>query len=221
MRYSDLVHAFRLSPVVSLDEIRAMDAHFHRRRLNDWQKKGYLQKIVKGHYLFTGRTPDFATRCHIANRIYPLSYVSFQTALLHYGLIPAVSEVMIVSAASRRTYTFETQVGQFHNHHLKADIMFGYETTTINGISFSMANLEKALLDYLYINSNIIKKEHFRELNINPDVFYHHLDLKRLQEYLMKFQSPTLTRRTIRLIRFMAKHTQNTERQNSPTSGEF
>ena len=53
MRYLDLKNSLRDYPVFSLSDIKQLDPNFHRRRLNEWQDSGYIQKIVKGHYIFT------------------------------------------------------------------------------------------------------------------------------------------------------------------------
>ncbi len=70
----------------SIADIRAAHGDFDRRRLSEWQKKGYIKKIVKGYYLFSEVNIDESMLSAIANKIYKPSYISFETAMSHYRL---------------------------------------------------------------------------------------------------------------------------------------
>jgi ATP-dependent DNA helicase RecG len=43
MKYLDLIHYFKNYPIFSLTDIKKIDNGFHRRRLNEWQDKGYIK----------------------------------------------------------------------------------------------------------------------------------------------------------------------------------
>jgi len=38
--------------VFNLNDIRKVDNRFDLRRLNEWQKKGYIKMVRRGHYAF-------------------------------------------------------------------------------------------------------------------------------------------------------------------------
>ncbi len=38
--------------VFSLNDIRKFELKFDRRRLNEWQNKGYIKKLRRGFYIF-------------------------------------------------------------------------------------------------------------------------------------------------------------------------
>ena len=80
MRFIQFKEQLKDFTVFSLADIRMMDGTFHRRRLNEWQEKGYIKKIVRGYYMFSDVNISEPVLYEIANRIYPPSYVSFETA---------------------------------------------------------------------------------------------------------------------------------------------
>ena len=80
MNYIQFRNALRDFPVFSTSDIRVAFENFDRRRLSEWQKKGYIIKVIKGHYLFADVDIDETTLSAIANKIYRPSYISFETA---------------------------------------------------------------------------------------------------------------------------------------------
>ena len=53
MQYLDLKKYFKDFTVFSLTDVKRIDAAFHRRRLNEWQDKGHIKKIIRGYYIFS------------------------------------------------------------------------------------------------------------------------------------------------------------------------
>jgi hypothetical protein len=53
VRFVQFKEAMQPFTLFSLSDIRRIDSSFYRARLNDWQDKGYIQKIIKGYYRFT------------------------------------------------------------------------------------------------------------------------------------------------------------------------
>lgn len=120
-------------------------------QLSQWQKKGYLRKLKKGLYFLSEtkiEDPFF-----IANRIYSPSYISLETALNCYGIIPDVPQ-MITCVTPLTTAKFKTPFGVFYFHHLKSDYFFGFKIigSKDKKYSYSIALPEKALLDFIYFN---------------------------------------------------------------------
>ena len=129
-------------PIFSIPDIKAVDAGFDRRRLTEWQHKGYIQKIIKGHYLFSDYDLDENGLFRIANRIYKPSYISFETALAYYHLIPE-SVYTVTSVSTRRTYRFETPIASYAYRTVHRRLFFGYSISD----HIRIATMEKALLD--------------------------------------------------------------------------
>ena len=191
MNFVYFKNSLRNFPVFSIADIRATHGDFDHRRLSEWQKKGYIKKIVKGYYLFSDVDIDEGMLSAIANKIYKPSYISFETAMSHYRLIPE-SIYMITSASSRRTYLFETPVARFSYRTIKPALFFGYSILP-GGIK--MAFMEKAILDYFYINPSLRTKDDFSSLRINREEMLSRLKKERLTDYIHRFNQKRLSKR--------------------------
>jgi predicted transcriptional regulator of viral defense system len=191
MNFVYFKNSLRNFPVFSIADIRAAHGDFDRRRLSEWQKKDYIQKIIKGHYIFSDVDIDEGMLSTIANKIYKPSYISFETAMSHYRLIPE-SIYMITSASTRRTYLFETPVARFSYRTIKPALFFGYSILT-GGIK--MAFMEKAILDYFYINPSLQTEDDFSSLRINREEMLSRLKKERLTDYIHRFNQKRLSKR--------------------------
>lgn len=185
----------------SMADIRVAHYDFDRRRLSEWQKKGYIRKIVKGYYLFSETDVDESMLSAIANKIYKPSYISFETALSHHRLIPE-SIYMITSAATRRTYLFETPVARFSYRTVKPALFFGYSILP-GGIK--MAFMEKAILDYFYVNPALKTVADFISLRINREEMLSRVDNKRLADYTRRFGQKRLSERMERFLEWLQR----------------
>jgi len=189
MNFVYFKNSLRDFPVFSIADIRAAHGDFDRRRLSEWQKKGYIQKIVKGYYLFSEIDIDENLLAAIANKIYKPSYISFETAMSHYRLIPE-SIYMITSVSTRRTYLFETPLARFSYRTIKPALFFGYSILT-GGIK--MASLEKAVLDYFYINPKVRTEDDFSSLRINREEMIGRFKKERFTDYAQRFNQKRLS----------------------------
>jgi predicted transcriptional regulator of viral defense system len=188
-------------PVFSVADIRAAHGDFDRRRLSEWQKKGYIKKIIKGYYLFSDVDMNEDTLSAIANKIYKPSYISFETAMSHYRLIPE-SIYMMTSASTRRTYVFETPVARFSYRTIKPSLFFGYSILP-DGIK--MAFMEKAILDYFYINPAVQSDDDFASLRINREEILSRVNKKRLADYMQRFSQKRLSKRMKHFLEWLER----------------
>jgi len=202
MQYLELRQSLKDFTVFSLLDIKKINSSFDRRRLNEWQDKGYIKKVIRGYYIFSDLILEEHMLFCIANRIYSPSYVSFEMALSYYGLIPE-SVYAITSAATRRTYTFKTKIAKFIYRTIKPDAFFGYSIVVHKEKSFKIATIEKAILDYLYINPSIKSKNDFTSLRINKELFLSKVDKNKLLGFLDKFCQKRLNQRVNLLLEFL------------------
>jgi predicted transcriptional regulator of viral defense system len=202
MRFLSLKEQLKDFTVFSLSDIRMVDASFLRRRLNEWQDKGYIRKIIRGYYMFSDVATSEPVFYEIANRIYEPSYVSFETALAHYGLFPE-SAYGIVSASTRKTSRFATSLGAFSYRTVMKRAFFGYTIAEYGGRHFKIAEAEKALLDYLYLHADMTSDADFEAMRINPDVFHSTVDGDKLTQYAEHIGQKQLFKRTAELRRYM------------------
>ena len=88
----------------STTDIRKAFPSFDARRLVEWQHKGYIHKIINRWYKFSDVPTEERLMLWTANRIYHPSYVSMETALSYYGLIPeAVYTITAVSTLKTKS----------------------------------------------------------------------------------------------------------------------
>jgi predicted transcriptional regulator of viral defense system len=194
MKYIEFGKSMGGFPVFSLADIRQADPAFHRRRLNEWQEKGYLKKVIKGYYIFADLPLDEKELFEIANRIYAPSYVSFEMALAYYGLIPE-SVYGITSASTRKTMHFKTTIGEFSYRAIRPKLYFGFEYLTGNSRHAKIASPEKALLDYFYLHPELSDADGFKEMRVSREVVSEKINHKKLMSYAGVYTQKSLKRR--------------------------
>ncbi len=202
MQYVELKEALKDFTIFSLNDIKRIDRSFFRTRLNEWQGKGYIKKVIKGYYIFSDLELNENALFEIANKIYKPSYISFETALSFYHLIPE-SVYGITSASTRRTYKFKTQMAEFSYRTIKPELFFGYELVSYKNKRFKIASIEKTILDYFYINSHIKKENDFLSLRTNKDIFLKQVNEEKVYHFLEKFAQKRLGKRIKSFLEFM------------------
>ena len=202
MNYIEFKEKLKSFPVFSLQEIRKIDLRFHRRRLNEWQEKGYIKKIIRGYYIFSDLALDDHVLFEIANRIYSPSYISCEMALSYYSLIPE-SVYRITSVSTRKTYRFSTSIAEFSYRRMKPALFFGYRLEKYGARFFKIAYPEKSILDYFYFHSQIKSAIDFESLRLNASLFREIIDGDKLMNYLEKIQQKRLKRTTYSFMEYM------------------
>lgn len=122
-------------------------------QINRWQKKGLLVTVRRGMYLLNKHDRKINPNpCFLANQIYSPSYISLEYALYFYELIPE-KVYDITSVTTKKTMRFENQEGSFVYQHVKPEFFRGFKSLhDDHGLSFFMAEPEKALIDFFYLN---------------------------------------------------------------------
>jgi len=202
MKFIKFKDKFKDFLIFSLKDILKQDPKFYRTRLNEWQKKGYLQKIIKKYYIFSDLEINEQVLFLIANKIYSHSYISLESALSYYGLIPE-SVYGITSVTSKHTYTFQTELGEFSYKKIKPEYMFGYNLFPYKNHNIKIANPEKTILDYLYINPEIKNKNDFFELRINKENFHKTVNITKIKKYLKTYKNKSFQKRVRLFIKFI------------------
>ena len=202
MNYLSFREKLRDFAAFNLSDIRKIDAGFDLRRLSEWQAKGYLKMIRRGHYVFSDLEINESVLFLMANKIYTPSYVSLEMALSHYNLIPE-AVYGITSVASRKTNYFKTDFGEFIYRHIKPQLMFGYKLIGYQGKIFKLAEPEKAVLDFFYLNTHIEAEEDFEALRFNGEEFRENSDKDKIKGYLYAFKNKKLAKRVDKFLRYI------------------
>jgi predicted transcriptional regulator of viral defense system len=169
-----------------------------RRQLSRWVKTGRVQQLRRG--LYTLAPPYRKVVPHpflVANALVAGSYVSSQSALAFYGLIPEYVPVKL-SVTTSRPAQWE---GGFHFRHIAAHLFFGYRSVDLSQEQRAfVATPEKALLDLAHFTPNSDTSDFLRELRLQN---LEQLDLERLDEFARRAGKPKW-RRVAQLIAELA-----------------
>lgn len=169
--------------VFSRADINKIDPNFHKQQLSYWYKQGLVEKIRRGYYIFKDAELGKIDLFKASNRIYDNSYVSLESALSFYGLIPE-GVFTITAVSTKNTAYFTTPLTTFSYRHIKPVLFFGYNLLP-NGTK--IASIEKLLLDYLYFHPEITNKNDFYGWRFNSVGFLEQADLDVLQKYAKKY----------------------------------
>lgn len=190
-------------PVFNLNDVRKFDPDFHRQQLNDWLNRGYIQSLAGGFYLLADVQVDESYLFMLANRIYEPSYISRESALANYHVIPE-SVLGVTSVSSRKTKLFESEWGRFSYRSIKPVLMFGYRVVEQKKmIKYKIASLEKAVLDYLYWNTGIDTSEDFAGLRWNRQELLGLEDNRLFKKYLKVYDNKALDHRVDLLMEYI------------------
>jgi len=155
--------------------------------LHRYTKRGRIIRLKRGLYSLAGvRAPDL----YIANRLYEPSYVSLEFALSYHRIIPeAVYE--ITSITTKATRRFEAVSKIFTYRHIQTKAFTGYCVEKMSGLSFYIAEPEKAFADMAYfrIIDKIQPANRFSKNKMNKQKVFKYAALfenRKLKEILKK-----------------------------------
>ncbi len=187
--------------VFSINDIVKEFPSFDKKALVYWQKKGYIKKIRNRFYYFANTEKEEFLLFFISNKIYHPSYISFESALAYYNVIPE-GVYTITSATTLKPTTFLTNEGTFAYRKIKSSLFFGYQLVNYQNQHIKIAGLEKTVLDYIYLNTKIATVDDFDTLRWNKEIL-RNLDVKMLVEYQQLFQSKALNKRMNQFLKYI------------------
>ncbi len=191
MKYEDLLNKASEVPCFTAGFLAAGESLSQiRLQLDRWVKSQKVIRINKGLYALA--EPYRKTKAqpfYIANYLKSPSYVSLQSALAWYGIIPEyVPEITSVTTA--RPQTFQTPVGRFSFRHIHKKFFWGYrQLEAAAGQNVFVASPEKALLDLVYLTDSGNKMEFIEGLRLQN---FEKIDKNVLKEFAKKTGSPKL-----------------------------
>jgi predicted transcriptional regulator of viral defense system len=194
MKFADLLAIIGDEPIFETGLLLAgeVDAADVRRQLSRWVKAGRLYQLRRGLYALA--PPFQKVKPHpfvVANHLVRGSYVSCQSALAHYGLIPEYTPV-VVSVTTARPGRWETPLGVFEFRHIQSKLLRGYRLMDLgSGQRAFLATPEKALLDLIYLHPGTDSPGYLRELRLQNLEQLNLDELKRLADLT---SSPKLKR---------------------------
>ncbi|PIU36746.1 hypothetical protein COS77_01530 [Candidatus Roizmanbacteria bacterium CG06_land_8_20_14_3_00_34_14] len=155
-----------------------------KQNLKSWVKKESLERIIKGIYKL--KETEIKEEFLLASYLNQNSYISLESALSFYGMIPEYS-YSITSVTTKKTKKFTTNYGVFSYRKIKSDLFFGFKLITGDHYLYQIATPEKALFDFIYLNQREINtSDYFKEMRLflSKDISWK--KLARLLSYLKK-----------------------------------
>jgi len=154
-------------------------------------KNGWLVRIKRGLYTISNLSSrGFLTLSPyvVANLLVPRSYVSFESALQHYGMFDQLTAKTI--SVSLKTYkAVEINSIEYRFVKTKPEYYFGWQDIMIDNRTARVATPEKALIDMV----NFHKSQYSIDLVIEKLLDHQNdLDITRLTGYLSQFSITTI-----------------------------
>lgn len=202
MRFLEFKQNLKDFIVFSINDIKKIEANFDLRRLSEWQNKKYIKMIRRGYYIFSDLEINEQILFLIANKIYAPSYISLEMVFSYYNLIPE-SVYGITSVTSQKTSNFKNDLGKFIYRHIKPELIFGYKLVKHKNHNFRIAEIEKAILDYFYLNSHLETENDFTEMRFNREEFISKVDKEKLERYLKEFGNKNLEKRLKKFLKYI------------------
>jgi len=191
MTFNQLKNKAKDYPLFKLEDVFKWFPEAKRKttlnQLNFWIKKKHLEEIKRGIY----KISDYEIKepFILANFIYSPSYISLETALNYYSIIPDIP-FAITSVTINKTNAFKIKnYGSFSYSKVKPALFFGFKTIlTEKSYSYNIALPEKALFDYLYLKGKKIKSTEgfIEELRLSLTKDFNWRNFKRWTELVSK-----------------------------------
>jgi predicted transcriptional regulator of viral defense system len=199
MRYVEFLSTLRRNKVsiFSLRDIRNIfpDANVAtlKNNLTNWLKKGYIERLKRDLYacvepILESEIPDF----YVANRLYAPSYVSLETALSLYNIIPEIA-AQVTSVTTKPSREFKNRHGVFMYRSCRKRAFTGYRIVVYEGYKVLIADEEKALVDFLYFKQRQGLSIDFEEERFDAEILKG-IEWKKAEEYAELFNKVAITK---------------------------
>jgi predicted transcriptional regulator of viral defense system len=177
--------------ILSIDDLMTIfkesyaDASAHN-RINQLARAGWLRRIKQGLYLIvdslSARSQTDISLAVVANALIGESYVSLSYALNYYQMFDQYDKIITsITVKGSKKYNFDNHIFKFAK--VKEDQYFGFIEKRENGKIIKIAEAEKALIDYLYLDKS------FGSASLVFEKIRDHrseLDLNKLQDYAVR-----------------------------------
>ncbi len=160
-----------------------------------WLSKGYFVRLKKDLYEFIEKGSELKIPdLYIANRLYGPSYVSLETALSIYSIIPDIA-AGVTSVSTRPTRIFKNKYGSFYYRSCQKKAFTGYRLMLYEGFKVYIADKEKALVDFLYYRLRLSHSLDFDEERLNKKI------LKKIDWRKVFYYAGLYNHRTVKVLK--------------------
>ena len=200
----DFIERMKPLGVFSQADIEVVYPDLDSRRLYEWQLKGYILKLRNSWYCL----PDFLKKPYstwiIANAVHSPSYISLESALSFYGILPE-GVYMCTSVCTTRTLRINMADHEYEFSRLREKHYCGYrlEDTGAYGRRLRIAYPEKAVADFFYLRTSYNSEDEIRELRFDESSLDGGLDRDRLYSYTELYGTAALEKRIKILLKLL------------------
>ena len=120
-----------------------------RQQIHYWKRRNWIRGLKNGLYEIIYPLEKNIPDLFLANKLYSPSYVSLETALSNYSIIPEVA-ISVSSITTKPTREFKNYHGFFRYRSVRTKAFVGYRIIEENKFKIKIADPEKALVDYIY-----------------------------------------------------------------------
>ena len=157
-----------------------------RQQLARLAQRGWLVRIKRGLYVVISDITSLAANnislLRISNALNNHSYVSLSSALFYYGLVDQLLQ-SVTAITNTRTRQYHFQDFDFTFSKVQDDFYFGFSEKRVEGKLVKIADLEKVVLDYLYLRKDTYSLNLvWEKLTEHTDEF----DFSKLRNYAMR-----------------------------------
>lgn len=178
-----------------------VDSIHVRRQLGRWVKAGKVYQLRRGLYALA--PPYQQVKPHpflVANQLVRPSYVSLQSALAYYGLIPEYVPVT-TNVTSDRPHEFATPLGKFKFQRVKTERFFAFNLEDLGDDQNAYVALpEKALLDLAYLHPGGDSLPYLRGLRLQN---LEQINLTSVRKLAQEFDSHKIERAAENIIQIL------------------
>ncbi len=198
----DFIECMRQFGIFSIADIEILFPNLDKRRLFEWRKKGYIIKIRNEWYCLPEFLKDPFSSWIIANLVHSPSYISLESALNYYGLIPE-GVYMTTSVTTKRPLRIKMAGQNYSYSYIRTELFSGYNL--VEAASYKrkirIADFEKAIVDFFYFRPgyNTIRK--ISELRFSEPVLRENLNTDKLFRYLHDFKNNELKSRVDKMLK--------------------
>lgn len=175
------------------------------------KKKGWLERIEKGKYMvvpFQAKEGWLEHPFVLASNLVKNYYISYRTALAHYGLTEQLPIYVYIATTDRKCKTeFKLQNYIFRFIKIKQKKFFGFRTEFIGKQKIFIAEKEKAIVDCL-------DKERYSGsiIEIAKALSSRRINLRKVKRYALKMGNSSLNRRLGYLLDLLDKDSSGLEK---------
>ncbi len=172
--------------------------------LHRLEKKGWLERIEKGKYMVVPLQAKDGWLEHpfvLASKLVKNYYISYRTALAHYGLTEQLPVYVYVATTDRKgklEHRLQSYIFRFIR--IKQEKFFGFKGEFIGNQEIFIAEKEKAIVDCIdqeRYSGSIIK--------IAKALDNNRINLNKLKKYALKMNNSSLIRRLGYLLDLLEK----------------